>query len=93
MLSARSWSETAPNDTSGIASMDPARRQFLPPHEPQNLAPARRGNRGKDHRSDLHVFNLDKTKMKSKLNYCCARDLESIGQLCGSWCVVSEGSV
>ncbi len=46
--------------------MDPSRRQFLPPHEPQNLAPPRRGNRGEDPRSDLHVINLDKTKMKSK---------------------------
>ena len=46
--SARSCSDTAPNDTSGIARVDVAGGALRVPHQPQDLAAARRGEGGQD---------------------------------------------
>ena len=51
----------------GHGRVDPSRRQLLRSRRAAgSRGRARRGDGGEDRRVDLHVINLDKTKMKSK---------------------------
>ena len=62
-LSARSCSETAPNETSGMARVDVAGGDLAVPHQPQDLAAAGRRDGGEDGGFE-HAIYLDQTKMR-----------------------------
>src|SRR3954453_21226032 len=49
----------------GHSAVDVTRARLAIPDEPQDFAPARRGDRG-EHAAVEHVMNLDQTKMKGK---------------------------